>query len=72
LEANILSAADVFGALTSLRDYPKHDETGNSPDCDRMSVTQPLDNLDKGAGSHFDVEVAAAFKQCLTHDELPG
>ena len=72
LEARILSVADVFDALTSLRDYPKHDETGNPMECDRMSVAQAIDILDKGAGSHFDVEVVAALKQCLTHDKLPG
>ena len=72
LEAKILSVADVFDALTSLRDYPKHDETGNPLECDRMSVTQAVDILDKGVGSHFDMEVVAALKQCLTHDELLG
>ena len=66
LEAKILSVADVFDALTSLRDYPKHDETGTDLECERMSVSQAVAILEKGAGSHFDAAVVAALKKCLT------
>jgi len=66
LEAKILSVADVFDALTSLRDYPKHDEIGKALECERMSVSQAVAILEKGTGSHFDAAVVAALKKCLT------
>ena len=69
LEAKILSVADVFDALTSLRDYPKHDETGKSLECDTMPVSQAVTILEKGTGSQFDAAVVAAFKKCLTHPD---
>ena len=72
LEAKILSVADVFDALTSLRDYPKHDETGKSLECDTMSVSQAVAILEKGTGSQFDATVVAALKKCLTYSEIQG
>ena len=69
LEAKILSVADVFDALTSLRDYPKHDGTGKSLECDTMPVSQAVTILEKGTGSQFDAAVVAAFKKCLTHPD---
>ena len=70
LEAKILSVADVFDALTSLRDYPKHDETGKSLECEKISVSQAVVIIEKKAGSHFDAAVVAALKKCLTHPEI--
>ena len=70
LEAKILSVADVFDALTSLRDYPKHDETGKSLECERLSVSQAVAIIEKETGSHFDTAVVAALKGCLTDSEI--
>ena len=70
LEAKILSVADVFDALTSLRDYPKHDDSGKDLECETMSVSQALNILEKGAGSHFDAAVVAALKECLSNQRL--
>jgi putative nucleotidyltransferase with HDIG domain len=72
LEAKILSVADVFDALTSLRDYPKHDDTGKDLECETMSVSQALDIMEKGSGSHFDTAVVAALKKSLTNPEAQG
>ena len=72
LEAKILSVADVFDALTSLRDYPKHDDNGKDLECETISVAQAVILLEKGAGSHFDVAVVAALKKCLTNPETQG
>ncbi len=72
LEAKILSVADVFDALTSLRDYPKHDETGKSLECDTMSVSQAVAILEKGTGSQFDATVVGALKKCLASPEIQG
>lgn len=72
LEAKILSVADVFDALTSPRDYPKYDETGKSLACEKMTVTQAIDILEKGTGSQFDAAVVAAFKSCLKDSDTPG
>jgi len=72
LEAKILSVADVFDALTSLRDYPKHDDNGKDLECETISVAQAVNLLEKGAGSHFDVAVVAALKKCLTNPETQG
>jgi len=72
LEAKILAVADVFDALTSLRDYPKHDETGKSLECERISVSQAVAIIEKGAGSHFDATVVDALKKCLTTSEIQG
>jgi putative nucleotidyltransferase with HDIG domain len=70
LEAKILSVADVFDALTSLRDYPKHDETGKSLECERLSVSQAVAIIEKETGSHFDAAVVTALKGCLTDSEI--
>jgi HD-GYP domain-containing protein (c-di-GMP phosphodiesterase class II) len=72
LEAKILSVADVFDALTSLRDYPKHDDAGKDLECETISVAQAVHMLEKGAGSHFDAAVVAALKKCLTNPETQG
>jgi len=72
LEAKILSVADVFDALTSLRDYPKHDDNGKDLECETISVAQAVNLLEKGAGSHFDVAVVAALKKCLINPETQG
>jgi putative nucleotidyltransferase with HDIG domain len=65
LEAKIISVADVFDALTSPREYPKYDETGNLLDCDRMSVSEAAAIIEKGIGTHFEAKVVKAFKHCL-------
>jgi HD-GYP domain-containing protein (c-di-GMP phosphodiesterase class II) len=72
LEAKILSVADVFDALTSLRDYPKYDETRKALECKKMSVSQAVAILEKGTGSQFDAAVVAALKKCLTNPEIQG
>jgi putative nucleotidyltransferase with HDIG domain len=72
LEAKILSVADVFDALTSLRDYPKYDETRKSLECKKMSVSQAVVILEKGTGSQFDATVVAALKKCLPNPEFQG
>jgi putative nucleotidyltransferase with HDIG domain len=65
LEAKIISVADVFDALTSPREYPKYDETGNLLDCDRMSVAEAIAIIEKETGTHFEAKVVTAFKHCL-------
>jgi putative nucleotidyltransferase with HDIG domain len=72
LEAKILSVADVFDALTSLRDYPKHDEAGKDLECETISVARAVKMLEKEAGSHFDAAVVAALKECLTNPKIQG
>jgi HD-GYP domain-containing protein (c-di-GMP phosphodiesterase class II) len=37
-----------------------------------MSVSQAVNILEKGAGSHFDAAVVAALKKCLTNPETQG
>lgn len=69
IESKILSVADVFDALTSIRDYPKHDEAGKTLDCDKMSVSQAISMIEKEIGSHFDTEVVAALKNCMENKE---
>jgi len=65
LEAKILGVADAFDAMTSPRDYPKYDDSGNLVECEKMSVLQAIDILEKETGTHFDGEVVAALKKCL-------
>jgi len=65
IEAKIMTVADVFDALTSARDYPKYDNTGNAMHCDRMPISEAISVLESGTGSHFDSEVVAALKRCL-------
>jgi putative nucleotidyltransferase with HDIG domain len=72
LEAKILSVADVFDALTSLRDYPKYDETRKTLECKKMSVSQAVAILEKGTGSQFDAAVVTALKKCLPNPEIQG
>ena len=72
LEARILSVADVFDALTSLRDYPKHDESGKSLGYDQLPISQAVTILEKESGSHFDAAVVAALKKCLPDLEIQG
>ena len=69
LETRILSVADVFDALTSSRDYPKHDGKGKNLKIEKMSILQAVSTIEKEAGSHFDVEVVEALKECLAHAE---
>ena len=72
LEAKILSVADVFDALTSLRDYSKYDETRKALECKKMSVSQAVAILEKGTGSQFDAAVVTALKECLPNTEIQG
>ena len=65
LETKILSVADVFDALTSSRDYPKHDEAGKDMKCEKLSTTQAVSIIEKEAGTHFDVSIVNALKKCL-------
>jgi putative nucleotidyltransferase with HDIG domain len=66
LEAKIMGVADAFDAMTSLRDYPKYDETGKPLNCKRMSVSEAVAILEKETGTHFDAAVVAALKKCLS------
>ena len=69
LESKILAVADVFDALTSIRDYPKHDEKGKNLKCEKMSSSQAVSIIEKETGVHFDTEVVDALKNCLANDE---
>ncbi len=62
--SRILAVADVFDALTSLRDYPKYtrEETLTTKP---MSLEKALKILEEDSGTHFDPDVVAAFIQCL-------
>jgi HD-GYP domain-containing protein (c-di-GMP phosphodiesterase class II) len=64
LSARIVAAADVFDALTSKRPYKEP-----------WPVEEAIAELEKDAGSHFDPDVIAAFKDALprilkVYDEL--
>jgi putative nucleotidyltransferase with HDIG domain len=64
LGARVLAVADVFDALTSLRDYPKHADgvlLGKEP----MPLSRAFVMLRKEAGRHFDPKVVDAFFCCL-------
>ncbi len=50
LGGRILAVADVFDAITSKRHYR-----------DKMPITEAIEVLEKGAGSHFDPSIVAAF-----------
>ncbi len=67
LETKILSVADVFDALTSSRDYPKHDEKGKNLKCEKMSVPQAISIIEKETGTHFNTKVVNALKKCLAN-----
>ena len=67
-----VAVADVFDALTSLRDYPKHDESGKSLGYDQLPISQAVTILEKESGSHFDAAVVAALKKCLPDLEIQG
>lgn len=54
LEARIMSVADVFDALTSVRHYKK-----------ALSLSETLNIMEKGRGSQFDPEVYDSFIDCL-------
>ncbi|MDY7031365.1 MAG: FHA domain-containing protein [Thermodesulfobacteriota bacterium] len=62
--AKIIAVADVFDALTSVRDYPKYNskETIN---CEPMPLEDVVSILKNESGSHFDPEVVSAFMRCL-------
>lgn len=64
LGSKIIAVADVFDALTSPRDYPKH-AFGKTMDCYIMPLPKVISILKKDAGTHFDTNVVAAFLSCL-------
>jgi putative nucleotidyltransferase with HDIG domain len=64
LGAKIIAAADVFDALTSLRDYPKYDGD-NTLAPEAMPLQRVISILQKEAGTHFAPEVVSAFLRCL-------
>lgn len=64
LGSKIMAVADVFDALTSHRDYPKH-VSGETLNCDSMPLPKAISILENEAGSHFDPDVVAAFLRCL-------
>ena len=62
--SKIIAVADVFDALTSLRDYPKYDgDRTLAPDA--MPLQQVISILQNEAGAHFAPEVVNAFLRCL-------
>lgn len=64
LGSKIIAVADVFDALTSLREYPKYagqKTLGREP----MPLPAVISLLQKEAGSHFDPDVVVAFLRCL-------
>jgi len=65
VEAKIITVADVFDALTSHREYPKYDETGENLSFQKMPITNAVDIIEKKTGTQFDPEVVGAFKKCL-------
>lgn len=69
MESKILSVADVFDALTSIRDYPKHDENGKTLECEKMTTAQAISIIEKETGTHFDSEIVNALKNCLAWTE---
>ncbi|MBE9547263.1 MAG: HD domain-containing protein [Proteobacteria bacterium] len=64
LGSKIMAVADVFDALTSRRDYPKH-VSGETLDRDPMPLAKAISILEDEAGSHFAPDVVAAFLRCL-------
>lgn len=64
LGSKILAVADVFDAITSLRDYPKYadDEILSN---DPMPLPKAISILENGAGTQFDPEIVNAFIRCL-------
>jgi putative nucleotidyltransferase with HDIG domain len=62
--SKIIAVADVFDALTSLRDYPKYDgDKALAPGA--MPLQQAISILQNEAGTHFAPEVVNAFLRCL-------
>jgi len=64
LGSKILAVADVFDAITSLRDYPKYADSeilSNDP----MPLPKAVSLLKNGAGTQFDPEIVDAFMRCL-------
>ena len=59
-----MTAAEVFDALTSRRDYPKY-TSGAILNGDPMPLSMAVSILKKEAGSHFDPDVVAAFLRFL-------
>ncbi len=54
LGARIIAVADFFEALTSKRHYREP-----------MGISEAIELLEAGSGSHFDPKVVAAFMRCL-------
>jgi putative nucleotidyltransferase with HDIG domain len=61
LEARILSVADSYDAMTSVRPYRG-----------AMSHGAALDELHVGSGTQFDPDVVAAFEHALSHASMPA
>ncbi|MDY6844501.1 MAG: FHA domain-containing protein [Thermodesulfobacteriota bacterium] len=64
--SKIVVVADVFDALTSVRDYPKYlseQVLNNNP----MPLPYVISILKSESGSHFDPDVVSAFLRCLPH-----
>ncbi len=69
LGAKIIAVADVFDALTSLRDYPKY-ANGQTFESQPMPMAQVVDHMKERAGSEFDHEVVEALIQSLPYSLL--
>ena len=64
LGSRIIAVADVFDALTSLRDYPKY-AFGQKFDCEPMPLAKVINLLNDQAGNQFDPQVVNAFMKSL-------
>ena len=64
LGSKIIAVADVFDALTSLRDYPKY-AFGLTLNPDPMPLDNVIKLLEEQVGTQFDHQVVTAFLQAL-------
>lgn len=69
LGSRIIAVADVFDALTSLRDYPKY-AFGQNLDCEPMPLAKVINLLNDQAGNQFDPQVVNAFMKSLARSLL--
>jgi HD-GYP domain-containing protein (c-di-GMP phosphodiesterase class II) len=64
LGTKIIAVADVFDALTSLRDYPKY-AFGQTLDCEPMPLPKVINLLNNQSGIQFEPQVVDALMKSL-------
>jgi HD-GYP domain-containing protein (c-di-GMP phosphodiesterase class II) len=69
LSSRIIALADVFDALTSLRDYPKY-AFSQTLGCEPMPLAQVIDLIRNQAGNQFDPQVVNTFMKSLARSLL--